>query len=269
MKENSNKYSPLKIQQLKMWLEEMREKQQPKFFEVFVDDFKVIPKTDVIDDFDKHEQYMDEESRKITVLIYNTPNSNRYRQHIFLLNEKPQAMQQSQTLSGPEVQMKIEEALRHERERNECEKVKEKLQDKINELEEAEEYIDKLKGIIRSTEMRLQDAKSMNDITALLKEFALPLLPIKKVPNDNLSGAQPEKKPEEQASFSKNGESVNSEVLKPYAEAAKMLVEKFTEEEMDTVLEIIYVLGENKNDIKPVAELLNINHKKTKTNEKI
>lgn len=276
MKENNNatKYSPLKIQQFKMWLEEMKEKGNAQFFEVFVDDFKVIPKTDSIEDFDKHEQYMDEETKKVTVLTYNTPNSNRYKQHIYLLKEKTQTAPQNQALSGPEVEAKIDEKVNLAKERWDCEQVKKDLETAKGKLGEAEEYIEKLKTIIYDTEKKLKEAENTGDMKKVLTDLVQKFLEAKNPGPSNLSGAQTEKKPEEEASFSKvSSEETNglSEVEKRYIEAGKILEEKFTEKELDTVFSIIDALASDKNNIKPVAELLNINNnqQKTKTNEKV
>ncbi|MBI2968900.1 MAG: hypothetical protein HYY40_13955 [Bacteroidetes bacterium] len=266
MKDNSNtmQYSPLKIQQFKMWLEEMKEQNKTQYFEVFVDDFKIVPRTDNIEDFDRHEQYLDEDTQKVTVLYYNTPNSNRYKKNIYLLKNKSQPVQQNQTLSGPEVDAKIEEKVTIAKERWDCEQVKKELETTKGKLGEAEDFIEKLKGIIADTEKKLQDAKSMGDFAAVIKELAPQFLSLKKNPKENLAGQQTEKKPEEEASFSKASSEKTSELSeteKRYIEAGKMLEEKFNPQELDIVLSIIDTLGTDKSNIKPVAELLNINSK--------
>ena len=272
MKENNNaaKYSPLKIQQFKMWLEEMKEKGNTQFFEVFVDDFKVIPKTNAIEDFDKHEQYMDEETKKVTVLTYNTPGSNRYKQHIYLLKEKTQTAPQNQALSGPEVEAKIDEKVSLAKERWDCEQVKKDLETAKGKLGEAEEYIEKLKTIIYDTEKKLKEAESTGDMKKVLTDLVQKFLEAKNPGPSNLSGAQTEKKPEEEASFSKTEQTSGlSETEKQYMEAGKIFEEKFTEEESETVFSILDALASDKKNIKSVAEFLNINQQKTKTNAKI
>ena len=83
----AKKYSPFNLEQFMNWLRDMKDNNQPKFIEVYVDDMKVVPKTDNIDEFERHEQYVDDETEKIRVLVYNTEKSNRYKQHIFKLKE--------------------------------------------------------------------------------------------------------------------------------------------------------------------------------------
>lgn len=270
MKESNNslRYSPLKIQQFKMWLEEMKEKGNTQFFEVFVDDFKVIPKTDAIEDFDKHEQYIDEETKKVTVLTYNTPGSNRYKQHIYLLKDKTQSVPQNQTLSGPEVEAKIDEKVSLAKERWDCEQVKKELEGKKGELNEAEEYIEKLKTIIAETEKKLQEAKSNGDFTAVLRELAPQFLSLKKNPSGNLSGSnQGEKKPEEEASFSKTSEEKPSltQQEKNFIEFGKSLHSSFSQGEFSKLLSIIDAFAKDKTAIDPVMSLLNIENKQQKT----
>ena len=62
-----------------------------------------------------------------------------------------------------------------------------------------------------------------------------------------------------------------SEAEKRYINAGKVLEEKFTEQELETVFSIIDTLASDKKNIKSVASLLNINinQEKTKTNEKV
>lgn len=271
MKQSSNimKYSPLKIQQFKMWLQEMKEKGETKFFEVYVDDFKVVPKTENPDDFDNHEQYIDESTEKVSVLYYNTPKSNHYKQNIYLLKEK----QENQTLSGVEVQQKIDEGinrgLKGVEERLACEQLKKDLSDTQKKLEESESYAEKLESRIETLKENLENAKNAKEILSIVAEYGAEFLG-KKKPNSALAGAQTEKKPEEQASFkmkSSEGENSVSEQEKYFIEFGKSLRENFSREEFEKILSVIDAFAKDKSNIEPVVSLLNINTNKQTQNE--
>lgn len=275
MKESANgsKYSPLKIQQFKMWLEEMKEKGNAQYFEVFVDDFKVIPRTDAVEDFERHEQYIDEETKKVTVLTYSTPGSHRYKQYTFLLNEQTPSAQQGSALNGPEVTEMIKEKVQMEKERWACELVKKELEDTRGKLGEAEEYIGKLQAILRDTEGKLKEANEVGGIAQAVKELAPHFLSLKKENTGGFAGAKVENplagqqgKPGEAASFSKAGAGATlSENEKRYLQLGKMLEEKFTEQEFGAVFFIIEQLEADRSKIQTVSESLRHNDNSKKT----
>jgi len=68
----NDNYDQLKIDKLKYFLEEMASKGHARPFEIFVDSLKVIPKTDDPKEFDNYEYYMNEDTEKVRILIYNS-----------------------------------------------------------------------------------------------------------------------------------------------------------------------------------------------------
>jgi hypothetical protein len=264
----TEKYDPLKIELIKKNFETQSEQGAPLFYEIYVDNLKVVHRTNKVELFDNYEEFVNEDTQKIRILIYSThPTAPRNTKHIFLMK----AEENKNGLSGAEIQNQIAEGVARERAKWECDQVRKDLETSKTKLTEAEDYIEKLKKIIYDTEGKLKEAEKTGDFTKILTELAGQFLPLKNQPKGNLSGAKEEKKPEEEASFSKVQESSGlSEEEQRYINAGKVLEEKFTEPELDTVFSIIDALAADKNNIKPVAELLNINHnQKTKTNEKV
>ena len=262
---NTKKYSPFNLAQFKMWLQDMREKGETKFFEVYVNDFKVVPKTDNPDDFENHEQYVDDETFKVRVLVYNTKDSNRYKQNVFILKEQ-QVVQQTNTLSGVEVEKKIEvelsKGLKAAEERFACEQVKKELAETKEKLNQAEQYSEKLANHIENLKEKLENAKNIKEVLLAVKEYG-PLLFGGKQPNPTLSGnTQTEKKPEKQASFkmkSSEGENSLSEQDKHFIKIGKMVEGRFTQEELMKVYNIIDVFASDKANINSVESFLNLN----------
>lgn len=266
----TEKYDPLKIELIKKNLETQQQQGAALFYEIYVDNLKVVHRTNKVELFDNYEEFVNEDTQKIRILIYSThPTAPRNTKHIFLMKTE----ENKNGLSGAEIQNQIAEGVAREREKWECDQVRRDLESSKTKLSEAEEYIEKLKKIIYDTEGKLKEAEKTGDFTKILTELAGQFLPLKNQPKGNLSGAQEEKKAEEQASFSKTKQEENSlsEEEQRYINAGKVLEEKFTEPELDTVFSIIDALAADKNNLKRVAELLNINHnqQKTKTNEKV
>ncbi len=73
----NDKFDQLKIDKLKHFLEEMSSKGHARPFEIFVDNLKVIPKTEDPKDFDAYEYYMNEDTEKVRILIYNSTATPR------------------------------------------------------------------------------------------------------------------------------------------------------------------------------------------------
>ncbi|MBI4929293.1 MAG: hypothetical protein HY841_00905 [Bacteroidetes bacterium] len=261
---NTKKYSPFNLAQFKMWLQDMKEKGETKFFEVYVNDFKVVPKTDNPDDFENHEQYVDDETTKLRVLVYNTKDSNRYKQHLFVLKEPAP---QTNTLSGVEVDKKIEDevnkGLKAVEDRIACEQVKKELKEAKEKLTEAKEYSDKLTGYIETLKEKLEKAQTVKEIVTAVAEFGPAIFGIKTNPDKTLSGnSQTEKKPEEEASFKmKSSESENSlsQQEKHFIEFGESLKKNFSKEEFEKILSVIDAFAKDKANINSVESFLNLN----------
>jgi len=251
----SKKYSPFNLEQFKNWLRDMKEKGETKYIEVYVDDFKVVSKTDNPDNFDSHEQFVDDETEKIRVLVYNTEKSNRYKQHVFKLKDS------SHQLNGVEVEKKIEDGinkgLKAMEEKLLCEQVKKELEATQFKLKESEEWNEKLEGIIDETKKKLEDAKGMSDFTSIIKDLALPHILPKKTEEKTLSGNET---PKEEASFKMKSSEENalSEDDKFFLDFGSKMKTTFVKEEFDMIMDIIGVFVKDKTNIKPVTQFLNI-----------
>ena len=152
--QHTNPYNDVKLAQFKMWLHDMADKNEGKYFEVYVDDVKIVPRTNKIDAIDDHKVYLDERTDTIKVFTYNTENSNRYEQFTFFIEKKKVTDNSTQTivqtaqpqgLSGLELENKINErlnqSLMQERERWQTDLLKRDFDACKKQLADAEEYI--------------------------------------------------------------------------------------------------------------------------------
>ena len=83
-------YDQLKIDKLKHYLEDMTAKGHAKPYEIFVDSLKVVPKTEDPKEFDNYEYYMNDDTEKIRIQIYNSNLSPRNDQYCFYVKQHKQ-----------------------------------------------------------------------------------------------------------------------------------------------------------------------------------
>jgi hypothetical protein len=134
-------YDQLKIDKLKHFLEAQAEKGQARPFEIFVDNLKVVSKTDDPKEFDSYEFYMNEDTEKIRILIYNSNLSPRNDQYCYMVQrnktEKP--------LNGlGDIEGIIQEKLAARDREHEMNRLREELEAAREEITETEEYAKKL-----------------------------------------------------------------------------------------------------------------------------
>jgi hypothetical protein len=135
-------YDQLKIDKLKHFLEAQAERGQAKPFEIFVDNLKVVAKTEDPKDFDSYEFYMNEDTEKIRILIYNSNLSPRNDQYCYTVQKN---IGGSKSLNGlGEIEGIIQEKLAARDREHEMNKLREELEATKQELEETEEYAEKL-----------------------------------------------------------------------------------------------------------------------------
>ncbi|WP_121355760.1 hypothetical protein [Flavisolibacter nicotianae] len=142
-------YDQLKIDKLKHFLEAHAEKGFAKPFEIFVDNLKVVAKTDDPKEFDSYEFYMNEDTEKVRILIYNSNLSPRNDQYCFMV----QKTVGSKSLNGlGEIENIVQEKLAARDREYEMNRLREELEAAKQDLEETEEYAEKL-------EKEIQDLK--------------------------------------------------------------------------------------------------------------
>lgn len=135
-------YDQLKIDKLKHFLEAQTQKGQARPFEIFVDNLKVVSKTEDPKEFDSYEFYMNEDTEKVRILIYNSNLSPRNDQYCFMVQKN---INSSKPLNGlGEIEGIIQEKLAARDREHEMNKLKEELETTKQELEETEEYAEKL-----------------------------------------------------------------------------------------------------------------------------
>lgn len=149
-------FEQTKIDRLKNHLVMMAEKQKPKYYEIYVDSLKAVPKTDEPNEFDAYEDYLTPDSSQIKIVIYSG-NSPRNDQYVFALKAKNREDALLQTLEGMPIKTFSRNSLsdlktqmeKKSFEMKEIQRLKEEISELNEELDEKEEYIEELEEAIK------------------------------------------------------------------------------------------------------------------------
>ncbi len=276
-----DKFEQSKVDRLKNHLVAMAAKNQAKFYEIYVDNLKAVTKTDVPDEFEGYEDYMRSDSSELKIVIYNTGNSPRNDQYVFMLKAKDSADANEIGLSGVELksysqndiaawrqtrikktaeQEEISSLKKENSELRQSNKVKDLEIEKLSEIViTAKENGNKIGGIhwgeIASVALEGLARRNPEWIAQLPMGEELAGIIIKD--NERLAAKTPEKK-EGDASFKKKDNSpAQSQPTKDdifFIEFLKELKNYFDEKEILAIMDIIDLLSQDKSKI---TEILN------------
>lgn len=276
-----------KIDRLKNHLTAMAEKGKAKFYEIFVDTLKAVIKTDEVSDFDSYEDYMNADTEQIKIIIYNSAQSPRNDQFVFLLKARNREEATNLGLSGMPIKKFSRNNVNEWREEqkfkgeqhHEISRLKRELAEQRRELEDKEEYIEKLEDLIEKAKkngnkiggVHLGDVLSVAFEGLVRRNTHL----ISKIPavsglagiieqdNQRLEIDTQKTTPETEVSFKKKEATTNQPVLTEQEQAFinlfKELEKQFTEDEMGLVMEVLDELSKDKSQLQTVLELLKDN----------
>lgn len=284
--QQTNPYNDVKLSQFKMWLHDMATKGEEKHFEVYVNDVKVVPRTNKIEQIDDHKAYLEDTTETVKVFVYNTENSNRYIQFIFFIEKKKPIEQtehiaaphQPQGLSGIELENRISErltaALAQERERWQNDLMKREFETCKKDLADAEEYIEDLEKQLSHYKRKKLHWGDVNlgDVASVIVEGMVKRNPhwVAKLPGgDALAGLIANEATIENATaevvenevvFKKKtpAEDGLSEEVKAQLGFLKQLETHFNQEQLDKIMLILQSFVETPKNIETVFELLEI-----------
>ncbi|QHS60830.1 hypothetical protein [Chitinophaga agri] len=150
-------YEQSRIDSLRRSLQREADKGRPRDYEIIVDGFKVVPRTNDLSEFDDYEQEIRTNTRNVSFLLYDGPGTNRNTRYSFSFHHNQQSVEQPATLG--EIDQIVAQRL-SERDRDyELSRLRDKLQETVGQLEEAEEYASTLQN--RITELELASKGKM------------------------------------------------------------------------------------------------------------
>lgn len=262
-------YDPRKIELLQNILMSHAENGTPHYFEIKMDGFTVVPKTNIPDHFERFEQFISESTEKLTIIIYSTtPESGQTGYYTFSLSPEDR----KKALNGVDFESMIDQKLQQQREQFDKEKLLEKLEMTQSKLSDAEEYIGNLEDRIKAFEQKPNHwgKIDLGMLAGSALEGILRKNPqwLTKVPGleglasaitqENSGQHQIHSQPENQVSFSKEDEADGglSEDEQKLLEFGRKMLENFSHPEIAQLAEILDALSKNKSQISIVAELL-------------
>ena len=268
----TEKYDSLKLDKIKRMLQVQQQTGQPMIFEIFIDGFVIINKTENIDLFDSYEDMIDSNTQSIEVLVYPSEKTRASRKYIFELKEKekekPVEKAPEKGLGAAEIDQMIESKIALARERWETDQLRKDLKVAEKNAEEAEEFIDRLMDELehlrkKGGEQEKGNGNSENTFSKILsfiQEYAPNFMQnswANREQQPALSGATAQNTPES-VSFKKkenadpsasNQETSISEEEKNIIENAKLKQRKFSPDELHKIEFITEQLANHKNEI--------------------
>lgn len=142
----NEKYSTSRINMIYQMLRNEAEQGQPKEYDISVDELKVISRSNDPERFFQHEDFVQPETRNITICLYDG-SSRRCTRYVLLMKEEPVA---KNALDG--IEHTINEKLQQERRQWEYEQLRTENQELKQQIEDAEEYQDGLLQTIKQLE---------------------------------------------------------------------------------------------------------------------
>lgn len=139
------KYSPEEAERIYDYLKVYHDRGQPIQYEIIVDNFKAVRRTDDLSMFNVYENFIKPKTKSVEFLLF-TGNSNNNDKYILFFGEDEQ-----KGLSGLEVEKRIQDGIDKEKRnwefdqlRKENQELKEDLKDQDKEIEGLEKEIERL-----------------------------------------------------------------------------------------------------------------------------
>jgi hypothetical protein len=153
------RYDQSRVDSLRRSLQREADRGRPRDYEILVDGFRVVPRTNDLDEFEEYEQEIRPDTRNVAILLYDGPGTNRNTRYSFSLQQNGQQPNEQAATLG-EIDQIVAQKL-SERERDfEATRLREKLEETRTQLEEAEEYAGTLQQRITELEAA-QNVKMM------------------------------------------------------------------------------------------------------------
>jgi len=264
------KYTQEKADKLQDYLKLYHEKGMAVDYEILVDGFKAVRRTNDPEMFTMFESFITPDSKSVEILFY-TGTSNNNDKHILTFQDEVK----EQGLSGIEIDNRIQEAIEREKRNWEFESLRKEnkdLKDEIEELESEIEKLEKEKDEITSNQSPLKGV--LGEIGSSFVEGFIRRNPklIAKLPGgetlaglieeDNKERSLEEATTEEtEVSFKPKSESnspASSEEERNAIVFVNQLKSSFTKDEFDQVLQILQHLSDHKEMIQKLLD--NLNH---------
>jgi hypothetical protein len=272
------RYDQNKVDGLKRYLKREAEKGRGKDFEIIVDGFKVVSRTDDADEFDAYEDEVKDNTRNVSILVYDGHGTNRNTRYSFSLNHDGMSPIPSSPVNGLGTLADIDEIIQQrldekDREYKISSHEKELLETK-QKLFEAEEYKDQLQQRILDLEDEKGEKPKPNQFSLNLGELGASLVSglLKKnapqlagllngiLPQENQAEAEPQGAATFQKQESGTAMPQMSESQVRNLNNLQLMEQTFDEQQLQIAMVILRTLIKNPDQLLPVAQFLNLHN---------
>ena len=267
------KYSPEEVERIYEYLSVYHEKDQPIQYEIIVDNFKAVRRTDDLSMFNVFEKFVKPKTKSVEFILY-TGTSNNNDKYMLYFGEDEQ-----RGLSGLEVEKRIQDGIDKEKKGWEFEQLRKENQDLKSEVNEQDKEIDQLEKEIDRLEKEKEDLiAKQSPLKGLVGELGAgvieaivrrnPKTIAKIIPGgESLAGLldQEAREREETPAISEaevvftpksNSAPTVKEEDKETLQLLTQIRQVFSEEEYDKVMDILDALLTDKTKISTIHEML-------------
>ena len=145
-------YDTSEVENIKHLLLSESKNGTPLFFEVKVDTFTKIRKTDNVARFDELYSFINDKTKELIISVYTEPGTDKREWYKFRLQEEPEPVNKG--LSGVDVDAKVDEKMKIFKTDFEHQQTKEKLIEEQNKNNSAEQYIEILENRIEAMQAK-------------------------------------------------------------------------------------------------------------------
>jgi hypothetical protein len=266
-----HKYTPERLDTIAAILANQADQLSPHFYEIKIDGLKVVPKTENLDLFDGHSNFITADTQTICVSIYDG-HSNRNDKYIFTLKDKKE---DNQSLGSLDVDAKIQKAIDAQKKQYEIDGLTRDLEQAEKDKTELQEYIEKLEELVEVKDKRKFHLGNINvaELGSVMLEGFVRRNPqlLAKIPGgehlagiieaDNLEQAEPQQEqPDAQASFKPKGQATDTQNIspedQPMVDFLKTLKEAFNDDQLGQVMILLDALAEAPNLVEPSLKFI-------------
>lgn len=268
------RYDQNKIDSLKRYLKREVDKGRAKDYEIIVDGFKVVSRTDDIEEFDDYEEEIKDNTRNISILIYDGQGTNRNTRYSFALNQDSSSPIPAKPMNGigslGEIDEIIQQKLEEKDKDYKISALEKELAETQQKLSEAEDYHQQLQEEITRVKEEKPKPNALGLSLAELGTTVLDGLLKKNMPQlagvlNGLTqqGAQTATEPQGEATFQKQGEGQSPQLTEKqlqYLDNLEAMEEAFTPEQMAIAMVIMRTFMGDPGQLITVAQLLNLHN---------
>ncbi len=267
-------YTPEAVEQIKQLLVSEAKSGSPMPFEIKVDGFIKIRKTDKVERFNELYSFLDDTTEQLVITLFIDPTTDKKEWYKFRLKQAPS----HENLNGVDMDAKLNEKLKAYDLEQEQKRTREELSATKAKLESAEEYIGMLLNQIEESKAKpnhigkwdmgklfgtmvegiainypkvLTDVPVLNGIAKVIQSE-----------NKNLQIKQPNNSFEGDVSFKLKDDADNQqpdEHLQAVKNLADFITAHFDEDQRRMLGHVIEALGMQPDKLETIADLLNVN----------